>query len=181
MSLSRRPVRRLRRSGVSLVEMLVVITVLTAVLGSVAVTLHVLWRLEAGRRNAAAAAEALSRLSAQLRADAHQAIAIEPHQADDNLPAGLALMLPDQTRVVYQPKENLVYRTSMSGEATSHRDVFRLAPGLRAAARVAGEEERPVAELEVTRQSDAPEPERAAYPWVRIVAAVNSHEGVESE
>lgn len=136
----RRPAR-----GVSLVELLAVVTISGALISGTTVCLHGMFRVADRVQDDLQRQANLDRLALRLRADAHaaQQASIEP-QADeprvpqpesagpaaaDAAPATLVLAGPGARKIVYRYQPGEVLRTVMQGENVQHRDAF-LVPGV---------------------------------------------------
>lgn len=169
-----------RRGGFSLVEMLVAITLASAVLASVGLTLHMLWRLQTSRRNETAATETLSRLSVQFRDDAHQATRVESIEPKADGQAGMAFVLSDDRRVVYQPDGSQVRRTVYEADEATHRDSFRLGSAMHVTVQASSAASQKNAALAIAKGDDrtADSTRRA---WMRITAAVDLRASEETE
>lgn len=111
---------RLPRRGYNLVELLVVISIGSMILGSVAVMLHGMYRADRGARSDLESSVNLDRFAARFRADAHAAASAEVKDA--------ALVFKDgaERSVEYKYVSGQVERTVRSGNETEHRDSFRL-------------------------------------------------------
>jgi type II secretory pathway pseudopilin PulG len=114
------------RHGFSLVELIVVITVETAVLGlAVGLVGHVMGSQRQSRRNLEYGM-AWDALCDQFRRDAHAAAA-----ANTANPRVQELKLPDQTRIVYQALESGIQRQELYDGQVLAQEVYRLRPGFR--------------------------------------------------
>jgi type II secretory pathway pseudopilin PulG len=108
-----------RRRGKTLVEMLVLISVLTIILGLVATSLIVLFKTDRQVRRDLEQVTALARLSSKFRADAHAADSCQVAEACD-------LALPDGRVVRYAAGPERITREVRRGDAVEHRDAFLL-------------------------------------------------------
>jgi type II secretory pathway pseudopilin PulG len=107
-------------SGKTMVELIVVMTILGVVLASSTTTLAALFQLERQFRKDGEQRQALARLATQLRGDAHQAQSCQPGEA-------CILKMPDGRAIHYTPGPREVVREVRRGTAVEHRDTFRLA------------------------------------------------------
>ena len=126
-------VRPRRRRGLSLVEMMVVIAIGSAIIGLVGVCLQGLYRAERRTRQQMTQREALTQLGLRFRSDAHEAARVE--RTEPAKPGGavrLVLTAQDGRTVTYQADGGQVERTVERGGQVVHHDAFRL-PGVRVA------------------------------------------------
>lgn len=122
-----------RRRAFSLVEMLVVVALGSAILGMVGVCLQGMYRAEQRTRQQMTQHAALTQLGLQLRADAHEAVRAErtePAKPGDT--AELVLNVRDGRTITYRADRGQAERTVQRGEQVVHHDAFRL-PGVRVA------------------------------------------------
>jgi prepilin-type N-terminal cleavage/methylation domain-containing protein len=115
-----------KRNGFTLIEMLVVMSVFTFMLASVALAMGTLFRTQGDLQDNLAQATSDSRLATQLRADAHQAKTVKLVQEE-----GLTivrLVLSDAT-IEYTTHPNRIVRTVEQNETRVHREVFSLREG----------------------------------------------------
>lgn len=112
-----------RRGGFTLIEMLIVITVFVFLLASAAMAIGTLFRAQGELQAELIEGNTLSRLSAQLRADAHLANSAE--MTDE---ANLQLHLPT-SQISYETQPRRIIRTVTQGESAAHREVFSLMEG----------------------------------------------------
>jgi len=115
------------RRGITIIEVLIVVTGVAMMLGLCAISLQVLMQLNADGQARLRGALALERLSRQLRDDVHGCelaqLAADPKAPVK--PAGLRLtMVPDHT-VTYEVHDGSVVRDeSRSGKAVRHESYF---------------------------------------------------------
>src|SRR5262245_48709561 len=117
-----------RRAGYSLTEVLVVMTVASAMIGMSGTMIHRLLAAEHEASRAARFAVSLARLSRSFRADIRAARSVEL-PSDENAPAVLLANLEDGHTIRYELDANLVTRVESRNGSQSHRDVFHFAPG----------------------------------------------------
>jgi prepilin-type N-terminal cleavage/methylation domain-containing protein len=112
-----------KRRGYSLVEMLVVITIASLVLTTVAVALHSLFRVDRDLRQELVQSMALSRISLALRMDAHEAISttIEPVGEE---PREIVFAHAEGRSVSYTLDEARIVRRLQQGGQVKHREVY---------------------------------------------------------
>jgi prepilin-type N-terminal cleavage/methylation domain-containing protein len=119
-----------RRRGYTLTECLVAITLLGTLLGTVTLTLGVMYRADRNLRDAVDQERALEQFTARFRSDAHQASSASVNEAAEanNAPAR-ELMLKssaDQT-IHYTLHPQDVERVVRRGETIVHRETYNLA------------------------------------------------------
>jgi prepilin-type N-terminal cleavage/methylation domain-containing protein len=115
-----------KRSGYTLVEMLVVIAMTTLLLGLCAGLIHTLVGVDRGGRSHLAEAESLARLARQFRADVRAAIAVAPSAGEPGRGIPLELALPEQRRVAYRVDASAVVRVVQQEGHARRQDRFRL-------------------------------------------------------
>ena len=122
--LFRAPVSR----GYSLVELLVVLSLMSVLLLSVGVTLHTLRKLNQQIQSELASSAILDRLSLMLRDDAHSAnqCSIETSTGSD-----VVARFPrtNESVVIYETEPNRIVRKHRQGERQVQQEVFRLSHG----------------------------------------------------
>ncbi len=104
-----------RRSGYALIEVLVLISLVTVMLGLCAGIIHLLLKLDRGGRASSELAADLSRLATDFRVDAHAAVSIEK----------MTLKLPDGRTVEYLVRPGDIVRTLRQGDKVKHYDLYR--------------------------------------------------------
>jgi hypothetical protein len=109
---------RIRR-GKSLVEMLVVITLMSGAMGICALTLSALYRTESQLRRDREQQLIGSHLADRWRADVHGAVAC-------TVDKDCELTLADGRRVKYAIDGSVIHREVLLGAAVQHRDAFKL-------------------------------------------------------
>ncbi len=114
---------RSARRGITIVEVLIVVTGVAMLLGLCAVSIQVLMRLNADVQGRYGAAVALERLARQLRADAHASETAEMTALDEKAgkSAALRLVFEPNHVVAYESGNGGVVRTeSRAGKAVRH-------------------------------------------------------------
>ena len=162
--------RSLRR-GVSLVELLIVISIATVVVGMCVTTIHLLLRTQRDESRGVRTTVTLSRLAETFRDDVHATSQSEI--GDDE--TGRRLLLEDEAgrRIVYRADEHQLRRIETLRGAEVHRDTFYFP--LESKIDFAREEPLRLVRISIdvgTERSDAPPPERVRPPSraVRIEA-----------
>lgn len=113
------------RGGYSLVEMLVMMTIVSFVLTSVGIALHSLFRTDRNLRNHIVQDTVLARLSLQLRRDAHRSAAAELVEGDRGA-SRLTFSMSDGEIVAYSTESQRIVRVASRGEDVLHREVYAL-------------------------------------------------------
>lgn len=115
-----------KRRGITLIEMLVLITATTTALGLCATTIQLLLRLKADAQSRYSATVSLDRLARQLRSDAHAASLARLETAQGGKTASLYLELGPKHAVVYEPRKSAVGRLETEDGRITHRESFAL-------------------------------------------------------
>lgn len=116
------------RRGVSLVEMLIVISVATVIVGTCTTMLHLLLRTERDQTRAMRMAVTMSRLSQLFRDDVHGATRgaiVSPAGASPRL----TLSLADAREIVYSAEGAFLQRVENRQGTEVHRDTFHFPAG----------------------------------------------------
>jgi prepilin-type N-terminal cleavage/methylation domain-containing protein len=160
-----------QRRGYTLVELLVVISIVTVALTSVAVALHSLFQVDKQLRQELADAATLTRLAARLRSDAHGAEKAEL-MAGQTGTGGAAFTAQDGRRIEYREESRRLVRTARRGDNVEHRDVFALPDHASAAWKIGKEGATTLVSLAITQQRGRIETAADARRMVSIEAAV---------
>jgi|1185.fasta_scaffold446217_1 hypothetical protein len=105
------------RQGKSLIELLVIISILSIVTGMSATSLAALYRVHRRQARDVEQALAIDRLAARLRTDAHEAVSAA-------VDGDCTLGLPDERSIRYSFEATRIVRQVMRDEAVLHRDTF---------------------------------------------------------
>src|SRR3990167_4264889 len=108
-----RPTNSAHRSGFTLIEMLIVMTIFVFLLASAAMAIGTLFRAQGDLQDELVEANTASRLASQLRADAHLANSAEITR--DGASTGLRLLLPN-AEISYATYPRRIVRTVKHGE-----------------------------------------------------------------
>ena len=154
-----------RRRGKTLVEMLVLISVLTIILGLVATSLVVLFKTDRQVRRDLEQVTALARLSSKFRADAHAAASCQVADSCD-------LALPDGRVVRYAAGPQCITREVRRGDAVEHRDAFLLPATATAKFELPDELQGRLVRLSISAAADSDRPYLTAVRPATIEAAV---------
>lgn len=148
--------QRPRRRGVTLIEMLVVLTVLSVLIGLCAVTIQMLMRVGADAQSRRSAAAAIGRLAEQFRADVHAS-----REAEVRPPSGLRLKTGAGATIEYRFQGGRVSRVETTGgpEAVARHEAFDLGRDGTATFENRDEEGRRFLVLVVGRKSKAGRPD----------------------
>jgi hypothetical protein len=153
------------RRGITIIEVLIVVTGVAMMLGLCAVSIQILMRLNADGQARYGAAVSLERLARQVRDDAHssetaQIAALEKTAGN---PTSLRLDMGPDHKVAYEPRDGSVVRTeSQAGQVVRH-DSYALARGALARFELRDEASRRLVALVVSRpagksQTEPPRP-----------------------
>lgn len=107
------------RTGKTLIEMVVIVSLLAVVFAGSTTTLAALFRIDRQLRRDAEQSTSLSRLSARFRADVHEATNCRVQQT-------CVLTLPDSREIHYAAADREITREVRRDGKLEHRDGFRL-------------------------------------------------------
>lgn len=110
------------RRGISLVELLVVMSLGSVLLTTSAVVLHQIMHSHGKTRNFLAASRSGLRLSEQFRSDVHRAREVTTNQLDQDIV--LRLQLGEAKVIEYSHVDGTVRRTQRDGEKTVSREEY---------------------------------------------------------
>jgi hypothetical protein len=116
------------RRGVSLTELLVLMSSYTMILSMCSVLLHRVMRVEIDSRSFVDAERTTERLGHQIRQDIHQATTAEVDGAKLNNDVFLQLHLPDDQTVEYSRVKGSVLRTASHSGKSGAREEFAFDP-----------------------------------------------------
>lgn len=112
------------RSGITLVEMLVVISICFLVSAASGVLLHGMYRADMESRSAIESHTTMASLSLQFRRDAHTAAAAEPLTDAKGKTVGLVLQKPGNPTIEYREQGRTIVRTAKQSDKVLHMDSF---------------------------------------------------------
>lgn len=118
------------RRGVSLIELLIVISIGGVVVGLCATTMHLILRVERDQARAVRLTAVLSRIRQLFSNDVHGAVLAEIKPGDTDK-SQLQLAEDGPGRVVYSADEHILRRERFAGERLEHRDEFHFPLGTR--------------------------------------------------
>ena len=111
----------------TLVELLVVITLVGVIISAVAVCLQSMYRADRRTRESVAGSTALARLSLRFRADAHAAADVMFKDQEPGEPPSIVFFHAAGETVEYRFEQPNVHRVVRKYVNDAHRDAFRLA------------------------------------------------------
>jgi hypothetical protein len=125
MSISQSQARRVRR-GMTIIELILVMSTLILVLGLCTGLIHAVLRLDRTGRSYVVETTTIGRLSRQFRGDVHAATRVRPSGGVGDLAPGLELVLPGDRTVRYQSRDRSLVRTQQHGEVLERREIYTL-------------------------------------------------------
>lgn len=164
---------RSRRRGYSLAECLIVITLIGTTMGTVALTLHLLYRADRRVHATVAHERSLDRFVAQLRSDTHQAVSATIKQPpSDNEPATeLQLDLPGGQTIQYSVQARNIERVVHRADTVQHRETYPL-PASSTGWQLRKDGTSPIVSLVLELEGKGRANERLAQRTYRVDAAV---------
>jgi type II secretory pathway component PulJ len=156
-----------RRAGKTLIETLVLITLLAVAVGMSTTSLATLFRIHRLIRADAEQAASLARLATQFRRDAHEAISVS---TDDRC----VLTLADGRMIHYVHEAPRIVRQVRRGDAVLHRDRFSLAKSAAVSFEREGDANSSLVRLSIVPREIVP-PKREIPRAATIEAAVGLH------
>lgn len=118
-----------RRTGTTLIETVVMMSISMVMLGLAVTMIHLLLRAERFTTQAVWHNTTLARVSRMLRDDVHAALTADVQPPADDLPTALTLKLSGDRVVSYQIEEHQLTRTETVNNAATRRDDFYLPTG----------------------------------------------------
>jgi type II secretory pathway component PulJ len=171
---------RRRRGGHSLVELLIAMLLVGTVLGTLALSLHRMFRAEQRISDHLVLGSELERLATQLRTDTHASLAAsvgavaedaEVEDAEAGRDDRLTLVQADDRQIEYRITEEQIERVVSEAGRHVHRETYRLAAEVHAAWQLQEDFERPLIGLVWSCRAD-PNGGLAGSAPGRIQAAV---------
>ena len=114
------------RFGYSIIEVVLVISAVSIVLGLCAGLIHVLLRLEKGERTHLGETGTIARLAQQFRKDVHAATRATLDPIDERGGARLDVATPTDRTIDYRAGERSIVRTQHHGDEVERRETFSL-------------------------------------------------------
>ena len=137
-----------RRRGHSLVELLIAMLLLGTVLGTLALSLHRMFRAEQRISDHLVLGSELERLATQLRTDTHASLTASVGTVAEDAATGrddrLTLVQADDQQIEYRITEEQIERVVSEAGKAVHRETYRLATDVQATWQVQEDFERPV-------------------------------------
>ena len=164
----------IQRRGSSLLEILVVITLLSAALTAAATTLAALMRIEHQIRTDQFQEQSLTRLASRWRTDAHTAIAASAG-------GDCIFRLADGRTIRYSYAAPRVVREVRHDDEIIHRDAFVLLPRAQVGFSLAGDSRQSLVRLSVCATSDPAPAYSAAVRPAEFEAALNLHDATRPQ
>lgn len=115
-----------RRTGKSLIELIVVIGVMSVAMGLAVRSMAVIMRSDAAGSRALQSSLALSRLAEQFRRDVHAAAEAELREAENGQTQFLRLRTAAGALIEYHPRRDHILRTTLSAGNVTTRESFHL-------------------------------------------------------
>jgi len=120
-------IARVRRGGVSLIEVVTVMAMSSVILGLSVTAIHLLLRAQRGAFRNVAQSQMLIQVSQLLRDDVHAATDAKIGPAGGDVVGGrLLLELPGGKTITYAASPRQIERVVHQSETVEHRDAFRL-------------------------------------------------------
>lgn len=119
------------RCGTSLIEVVVVMGIASAMLGLAVTTIHLLMRSEHNATKMVWYGTSLARFSRVLRHDVHAATAAQIRPPANDNAARLELTLPEEVVVTLTIEDNRIKRVETAAGNVRHRDTFHFPPASR--------------------------------------------------
>ena len=151
-----------RRGGMTLIELMVLMTIVALLLGASVTHLQLLMRLDREGRVGSDRSASLDRLGRQLRRDAHDATDAEPFNESNVNGLRLRFSVPEGTKrkVEYRVGKGEIVRVEASGDRTVHREIHTIPRLIEAKFELRGDAGRRivafVSKTAVAKESDAP-------------------------
>lgn len=120
---------RIRRSGFTLIEMVVVMTLMAVILSVSVGAIGLFMRMEGDGAKHLSQASTWFRLSHEFRTDVHAALDAPRTEEENAENVSLELSLPDDLHVVYRATDGAVERVASRDGKTLRTERFRLPPG----------------------------------------------------
>lgn len=129
VSRNARHLRSKSPAGVSLIEVVVIMSVASVMLGISVTGIHLLLRTERNVASVLWYSQSLQRMALRLRDDIHNAADIELPNAEPNRHTALVVQLPGGSAVEYTIDGEQLIRALRNEEGVQHRDALYLPPG----------------------------------------------------
>lgn len=153
------------RRAFTIIELMLVITLASMVLGSVAVLMQGVWRANRGMGQHSDVVRSIQRLATQFRSDIHSASNVESAANQ------LTISLPSGEVATYRLENGAIERKVDSAGKIPRRDAFPLPPNATIAFQTNPAGQYPLATLRVTYPLGTTQPELADHRTLTIEAA----------
>ena len=160
------------RHGYTLIDTVLIVSLMTVLLSFIGTLFHVLIRADRHARNQQAHSASIARLAGQLRDDVHSASSVQllATVESESRPSELVLLRPDGNRILYRIDGSYIQRIVSSDEQTRHRDSFRLLSAMESKWQVLDGSRRQVVVLDVYPSATSTSGEPASQPILQIRA-----------
>jgi type II secretory pathway component PulJ len=154
------------RRGHTLVECLAGFAILSAILGTITLSMYSLHKADREARQAVDHYQRLQRLTDALRRDVHQARKAELIAEENGAGKLRSLQLELDARTVrYTEEEDRILRTVERDGEVVHRDGYRLATGMKATWQIDQKRHHPMVSLRLEPPSEADPTRRHVAAW----------------
>jgi type II secretory pathway pseudopilin PulG len=155
-----------KRAAKTLLEVVIIVSIMSVALTLAATTLVTLFRVERQIQTSQMQRQTLTRLGSRLRSDAHAALSVKTDK-------GCELSLAGGRKIQYLVVAPDITRELRDGEEVLHRDAFVLPSRAQATFTMEGKSEAPLVCLAITPGELPGRAHQAATRSATIVAAVN--------
>jgi len=164
-----------RRSGFTLVEMLVVIAVLSTVLTTIGLTMHTLFMSSQRMRDMLFHRQQIERFVWQLREDTHQASAVAVKKRDQNNVAAtnLELTCPASRTIQYILTNEQIDRVERRGTQLEHQESYAVVARLDTGWQIETQGESPLVKIQLVPGTGLAPRRRPDLDAINVAAAVN--------
>ena len=142
----------MKRSGYTLVECIVIVSISAVILSMVGTLIASLSRAQRRYDEQIRLVRVVDQLGMRFRADIRAASGLPVERIDVGLRT-LAIPVAEHQTREYQAEPNRVVRTVKRGDTVEHRDVYLLPPGTEVGWRISEDEQRNLAAMALTRRT----------------------------
>ena len=165
--------RTSQRRGFTLIEVVLVVSMASVILGAIGVVLHGVWRVDLTARRHGTTMSSLAAVAAQFRGDVHAGqIDSSAPLSGDGLADGLVIALPGDQVIEYRAAAGGITREVRCGGQISHRETYELPSGATAGWRRTAGDSLPLVSLLVDRPREGNQSALAGRRVLRIDAVV---------
>ena len=164
-----------RRSGFTLVEMLVVFALLSTVLTTIGLTMHILFMSSQRMRDMLFYRQQIERFIWQLREDTHQASAVAAQKRNqDNVAAThLELTYPAARTIQYILTNEQINRIERRGTQLEHQESYAVVARLDTGWQIETQGECPLVKIQLVPSTGLAPRQRPHLGAINVAAAVN--------